>query len=139
MFLPPLTHRLSSPSAAAIPGDSKDSNTGLGVSGRIPDVDEQATGLELRELNAIKAGDEDPFGMAGVKVGPFGTKENPRIVPSHFESRIVGCYSECRSLAIHVTCKMSLLSRRPNWATLQVCAVAICCSILTHACPSVDV
>lgn len=49
----------------------------------------------MRELNAIKAGNEDPFGMAGVKIGPFGTKENPRLIPSHFESRIVGCYSKC--------------------------------------------
>jgi len=107
-----------------IPGDSKNSETGLGVTGAIPDVDEQATGLELRELNAIKAGNEDPFGMEGVKVGPFGTKENPRIVPSHFDERVVGCYTDDFPDLIHYfTLKASDgVTQGPNyeWFKLEV-------------------
>ena len=37
---------------------------------------------------------KDPFGTEGYKVGPWGTSQNPRKVPSHFDSRIVGCVCE---------------------------------------------
>eukprot|EP00049_Salpingoeca_infusionum_P017107 m.351777 g.351777 ORF g.351777 m.351777 type:complete len:147 (-) comp16346_c0_seq1:148-588(-) len=62
-----------------------------GVTGRIPEDYEQATGLERLELLEIAKGNEDPFGLEGVKWGPQGTKEAPRLIPSHFEERLVGC------------------------------------------------
>lgn len=79
---------------------------------------EQATGLEKKEIDALMAGVEvgslnvqqfmqeyqhlicsvcflvqDPFNM-GVNVGPWGTKDKPRLVPSMFDNRIVGCICE---------------------------------------------
>ena len=36
---------------------------------------------------------QDPFNM-GVNVGPWGTKDKPRLVPSMFDERIVGCICE---------------------------------------------
>eukprot|EP00051_Salpingoeca_urceolata_P026367 m.477051 g.477051 ORF g.477051 m.477051 type:complete len:155 (+) comp20740_c0_seq1:71-535(+) len=72
-----------------IPGDSK--STELGVTGKIPDVHEQATGIERKELNELLKGNDDPFGLAGAKEGEWGTWENPRMVPSHFDNRLVGC------------------------------------------------
>eukprot|EP00042_Codosiga_hollandica_P016340 m.41430 g.41430 ORF g.41430 m.41430 type:complete len:148 (-) comp46154_c0_seq4:180-623(-) len=78
----------------ALPGDPKDNPTGLGVSGVIPSELDQATGRERAELLEHLKGNTDPFGMAGYKVGPWGTKENPRKVPSHLDSRIVGCVCE---------------------------------------------
>eukprot|EP00055_Hartaetosiga_balthica_P002537 m.4321 g.4321 ORF g.4321 m.4321 type:complete len:149 (+) comp2212_c0_seq1:298-744(+) len=62
-----------------------------GVTGRIPDNYEQATGIEREELLAMAHGNDDPFGLEGIKWGPAGTKQAPRMIPSHFESRIVGC------------------------------------------------
>eukprot|EP00053_Salpingoeca_punica_P001956 m.35609 g.35609 ORF g.35609 m.35609 type:complete len:134 (-) comp11305_c0_seq1:484-885(-) len=74
---------------------------GLGVTGRIPDESEQATGVEKAELQELLKGVNDPFGTEGVKVGAFGTKSAPREIPSHFSSRIVGCCCEEDSEAIH--------------------------------------
>lgn len=54
---------------------------------------EHATGLEKRELLARQAGDNDPFDMRVFKRGP-GTKESPNMIPSAFESRLVGCVCE---------------------------------------------
>ena len=34
---------------------------------------------------------QDPFGLKGVKLGPWGTKAAPRPIPSHFDARFVGC------------------------------------------------
>eukprot|EP00794_Sanderia_malayensis_P004901 gene4901-5548_t len=59
----------------------------------IPTEEEQATGLERREYEAMLAGDMDPFNL-NVKKGPPGTRENPTIVPSSFDQRIVGCICE---------------------------------------------
>ena len=84
--------------------------------GTIPTDVEQATGLEKKEIDALMAGVEvgslyvqqfmqeylirsvwflmqDPFNM-GVNVGPWGTKDKPRLVPSMFDNRIVGCICE---------------------------------------------
>ncbi|XP_065339950.1 cytochrome c oxidase subunit 5B, mitochondrial-like [Cloeon dipterum] len=54
---------------------------------------EHATGLEKRELLAEAAGNDNPFDMKIFKRGP-GTKDSPNLVPSCFESRIVGCVCE---------------------------------------------
>lgn len=74
-----------------IPGDPKDFDTGLGVTGRIPDEVDQATGIERRELLELLSGNDDPFGMEmEPKVGPVGTLEEPRMIPSHLDARVVG-------------------------------------------------
>lgn len=54
---------------------------------------EHATGLEKRELLAMKAGNENPFDMKVFKRGP-GTKEQPNLIPSAFDARLVGCVCE---------------------------------------------
>ncbi len=59
----------------------------------IPTDTEQATGLEKKEIDALVAGVEDPFNMK-VQTGPVGTKDKPRLVPSMYEERIVGCICE---------------------------------------------
>lgn len=51
---------------------------------------EHATGLEKKELLAKLAGNDDPYHMSAIKRGP-STKENPTMVPSAFEARIMGC------------------------------------------------
>eukprot|EP00038_Savillea_parva_P006269 m.162595 g.162595 ORF g.162595 m.162595 type:complete len:142 (+) comp12215_c0_seq1:3492-3917(+) len=82
-----------------VPGDSKEKD--VGVTGRIPDEDEQSTGLERKELNKMLEGVEDPFGMSmEPKYGPRGTLAAPRQIPSHHDSRLVGICDE-HSEAIH--------------------------------------
>lgn len=61
--------------------------------GTIPTDMEQATGLERKEVEALVAGVDDPFNMK-VQTGPPGTKDKPRLVPSMYEERIVGCICE---------------------------------------------
>ncbi|GJN18403.1 hypothetical protein PR202_gb05563 [Eleusine coracana subsp. coracana] len=56
---------------------------------RVEDVMPIATGLEREELEAELQGkkrfDMDP------PVGPFGTKEEPAVIESYYNKRIVGC------------------------------------------------
>ena len=59
----------------------------------IPSDVEQATGLEKKELDALLSGVEDPFNL-GINKGPWGTKDKPKLVPSFFEERLVGCVCE---------------------------------------------
>uniref|UniRef100_A0A034WTU6 Cytochrome c oxidase subunit 5B, mitochondrial n=1 Tax=Bactrocera dorsalis TaxID=27457 RepID=A0A034WTU6_BACDO len=52
---------------------------------------DHATGIEKRELEQWKAGNKDPWLLDTVlKRGP-GTKEQPTMIPSAFDGRIVGC------------------------------------------------
>ncbi|CAG0889324.1 unnamed protein product [Darwinula stevensoni] len=54
---------------------------------------EHATGREKVELLAKAAGNMDPFQLNVVKRAA-GTKENPTIIPSRLDRRIVGCICE---------------------------------------------
>lgn len=54
---------------------------------------EHATGIEKRELLLKAAGNDNPFDMKVFKRGA-GTKENPNLIPSAFDARIVGCICE---------------------------------------------
>lgn len=65
----------------------------------IPTDMEQSTGLERRELEAMLAGDADPFNLS-LNRGPPGTRDNPTLVPSMFDERIVGCVCEEDSTSI---------------------------------------
>jgi len=60
---------------------------------------EQATGVERKELEAILAGNPDPFNL-NVTKGVPGTREIPTLVPSMFEERIIGCVCEEDSTSI---------------------------------------
>lgn len=51
---------------------------------------EHATGLEKKELLAKLAGNDDPYHMKAIKRGP-STKDNPTLIPSAFDARIMGC------------------------------------------------
>lgn len=67
---------------------------------KLPDYIEHSTGLERKELLARAAGDDDPFGMKVLKRGP-GTKDNPNLVPSYLDKRIIGCICEEDSTVIN--------------------------------------
>lgn len=60
--------------------------------GGIPTDEEQATGLEREVLMAAKKG-LDPYNILPPK-GASGTKEDPNLVPSITNKRIVGCICE---------------------------------------------
>lgn len=68
--------------------------------GTIPTDLEQATGVERKELEAILAGNPDPFDLS-IKKGAPGTRETPTLVPSMYEERIIGCVCEEDSTSIN--------------------------------------
>ena len=57
--------------------------------GVIPDEMEHATGLRREELEDFKVGIER-FNRSGLRVEKKGTKEDPTLIPSMMESRVVG-------------------------------------------------
>ncbi|XP_048477299.1 cytochrome c oxidase subunit 5B, mitochondrial-like [Rhincodon typus] len=66
------------------------------ASGGIPTDEEQATGMEKMIMQAVKTG-KDPFNMFKPKEYA-GTKDDPHIVPSVTNKRLVGCvckYDNC--------------------------------------------
>jgi len=60
---------------------------------RLAEPVEHATGLEKLLLLAEEKGIDDPFCMKPRKRGP-GTKENPNLVPSFEDKRLIGCLCE---------------------------------------------
>ncbi|XP_047706556.1 cytochrome c oxidase subunit 5B, mitochondrial-like [Prionailurus viverrinus] len=60
--------------------------------GGVPTDDEQATGLEREVMMAARKG-LDPYNMLAPKAAS-GTKEDPNLVPSITDKRIVGCICE---------------------------------------------
>ncbi|XP_036113271.1 cytochrome c oxidase subunit 5B, mitochondrial-like [Molossus molossus] len=60
--------------------------------GGVPTDDDQATGLEREVLLAARKG-LDPYNMLAPKAAS-GTKEDPSLVPSITNKRIVGCICE---------------------------------------------
>lgn len=82
---------------------------------------EHATGLEKKELLAKLAGNDDPFHMKAIKRGP-STKDNPTMVPSAFDARIMGCICEYHSINFDVRCVRK--SNSPiDCVSLVVCIV----------------
>ncbi|XP_074654128.1 cytochrome c oxidase subunit 5B, mitochondrial-like [Tubulanus polymorphus] len=59
----------------------------------MPDTLGHSVGAERYELLAKLAGNEDPFEM-NVKMRGAGSKEEPNLVPSIYEKRLVGCICE---------------------------------------------
>ncbi|XP_075231327.1 cytochrome c oxidase subunit 5B, mitochondrial-like [Lycorma delicatula] len=72
-----------------------------------------ATGLAKKEALAIEAGNEDPFDMNVVKRG-VGTKDKPTLIPSAFESRLLGCICHEDSLYINWMCLYKGAPQRCN-------------------------
>ncbi|XP_025848303.2 cytochrome c oxidase subunit 5B, mitochondrial isoform X2 [Vulpes vulpes] len=60
--------------------------------GGVPTDDEQATGLEREVMMAARKG-LDPYNILAPKAAA-GTKEDPNLVPSITNKRIVGCICE---------------------------------------------
>ncbi|XP_065358663.1 cytochrome c oxidase subunit 5B, mitochondrial-like [Calliphora vicina] len=56
----------------------------------MPDPLQLCTGLQRKEIEAYMEGNCDPYHMKVLKRG-CGTKENPTLIPSAFNGRIVGC------------------------------------------------
>uniref|UniRef100_A0A9J8DDI8 Cytochrome c oxidase subunit 5B, mitochondrial n=1 Tax=Cyprinus carpio carpio TaxID=630221 RepID=A0A9J8DDI8_CYPCA len=68
------------------------------AAGGIPTDEEQATGLEKKIMNAMKAG-SDPYNMLKPKEYA-GSKSDPHLVPSITNKRIVGCVCEEDNTAV---------------------------------------
>ncbi|XP_036602278.1 cytochrome c oxidase subunit 5B, mitochondrial-like [Trichosurus vulpecula] len=64
----------------------------MATGGGIPSDEEQDTGLE-REIMMASRNDLDPYNILAPKAAP-GTKEEPNLVPSIDDKRIVGCICE---------------------------------------------
>jgi len=60
----------------------------------MPDPIEHATGIEKRELEAIAAGNDNPFDMRVIKRMEGSTRDKCTQIPSAFQKRIVGCVCE---------------------------------------------
>ena len=75
-----------------VPNDSKDKEEG--ITGRIPENNEQATGLERVEMEAERLGNPDPFRMNtaphALDADASGSVEKPFEIPSFCDDRIVG-------------------------------------------------
>jgi len=83
-------------------GPVVDPQKGKLVSDKIdmPDSLGHAVGPERWELLARLAGNDDPFEM-NVKGRSKGTREEPTLVPSLYDKRLVGCICEEDSISIH--------------------------------------
>lgn len=66
----------------------------------MPDTLGHAVGPERFELLAKVAGNEDPFEM-NVKKRAKGSLDEPTLIPSMFDKRLVGCVCEEDSIAIN--------------------------------------
>nr|AAT68231.1 GekBS029P [Gekko japonicus]AAT85561.1 BS010P [Gekko japonicus] len=84
--------------------------------GGMPTDEEQATGLERKVLKALEQG-LDPYNMFPIK-SRAGTKEDPNLVPSINEKRIVGCIcEEDNSTVIHFWLHKGEAQRCPSCGT----------------------
>ncbi|KPP76570.1 cytochrome c oxidase subunit vb-like [Scleropages formosus] len=70
----------------------------MGTLKGIPTDEEQATGLERRAIQALAKG-QDPYSILKPK-SYAGTKDDPHIVPSINDKRLVGCLCEEDNTAI---------------------------------------
>jgi len=55
---------------------------------------DHATGPELKELQAFRSGDDDPWKIKPVMRKENSTRENPNMVPGALERRMIGCVCE---------------------------------------------
>ncbi|EDW87877.1 cytochrome c oxidase subunit 5B, mitochondrial [Drosophila yakuba] len=76
--------------AAAAPGQRPISTTQVQKSALIED-EQLVTGIQKREMLLAKQGCEDPWGFSKVIRRGSGRENDPTVVPSAFDARIVGC------------------------------------------------
>ncbi|XP_043643887.1 cytochrome c oxidase subunit 5B, mitochondrial [Drosophila teissieri] len=76
--------------AAAAPGQRPISTTQVQKSALIED-EQLVTGIQKREMLLAKQGCEDPWGFTKVIRRGSGRENDPTVVPSAFDARIVGC------------------------------------------------
>ncbi|XP_037951711.1 cytochrome c oxidase subunit 5B, mitochondrial-like [Teleopsis dalmanni] len=62
-----------------------------GMFRKMPDPMEHATGIERKELEAYADGCEDPFQIKTIMKRGKGTQDEPNMIPSAFDARLVGC------------------------------------------------
>jgi len=91
--------QVSRVSAAQI-GLLQNSTRGMATKKEFPKAIDHATGIEKRELVALAAGNKDPFGLEGFKRG-VGSKEQPNLIPSMLQKRMIGCVCEEDSTCIN--------------------------------------
>ncbi|XP_020862290.1 cytochrome c oxidase subunit 5B, mitochondrial-like [Phascolarctos cinereus] len=88
----------------------------MATGGGIPSDEEQATGLE-REIMIAARDDLDPYNILAPKAAS-GTKEEPNLVPSITDKRIVGCVcEEDNSAVIWFWLHKGEIQRCPNCGT----------------------
>nr|XP_014332445.1 PREDICTED: cytochrome c oxidase subunit 5B, mitochondrial isoform X1 [Bos mutus] len=75
--------------------------------GGVPTDEEQATGLEREVMLAARKG-QDPYNILAPKA-TSGTKEDPNLVPSITNKRIVGCICKCFSTIFLPFCLFAYL------------------------------
>lgn len=83
-----------SPSAARMFSAAGPSKTNPEIVGRLADDTEQATGLRADELEEELKGHER-FNRSMLYVPTLGTKDDPTLIPSACDDRIVGCAGGC--------------------------------------------
>ncbi|EDW51870.1 cytochrome c oxidase subunit 5B, mitochondrial [Drosophila sechellia] len=76
--------------AAAAPQQRPISTTQVQKSALIAD-DQLVTGIQKREMLLAKQGCEDPWGFTKVIRRGSGRENDPTVVPSAFDARLVGC------------------------------------------------
>lgn len=76
--------------AAAAPQQRPISTTQVQKSALIAD-DQLVTGIQKREMLLAKQGCEDPWGFSKVIRRGSGRENDPTVVPSAFDARLVGC------------------------------------------------
>jgi len=83
-------------------GPVVDPQKGKVVSDKVdmPDTLGHSVGPERWELLARLAGNEDPFEM-NIKKRTKGTREEPTLIPSMYEKRLVGCVCEEDAISIN--------------------------------------
>ncbi|XP_036625232.1 cytochrome c oxidase subunit 5B, mitochondrial-like [Trichosurus vulpecula] len=87
----------------------------MATGGGIPSDEEQATGLE-REIVMASRNDLDPYNILAPRAAPE-TKEEPNLVPSIDDKRIVGCICEEDNSAVIWFWLHKGETQRPNCGT----------------------
>ncbi|EDV59092.1 cytochrome c oxidase subunit 5B, mitochondrial [Drosophila erecta] len=90
--------------AAAAPGQRPISTTQVQKSALIED-EQLVTGIQKREMLLAKQGCEDPWGFTKMIRRGSGRENDPTVVPSAFDARLVGC--------------LCLDDRMPKWMWIE--------------------
>ncbi|XP_017033874.1 cytochrome c oxidase subunit 5B, mitochondrial [Drosophila kikkawai] len=67
--------------------------------------EELATGIQKREMDLVKQGCDDPWGFRRIIKRGTGRENDPTVIPSAFDARLVGC--------------LCLDDRQPKWMWIE--------------------